>query len=155
WSPTAAQALAAPDSDGHDWTLAGHRGRNVVVLFFLGGKCAHCMQQLDLFGKASGDLGALEADVVAVSSDDGDATRALKRNADKIVFPMPVLPDPGLDLFKKYHAFDDFEGQPVHAIYLVDRRGEVRYRRISAEPFLDVDFVKSELARVNRLVAAS
>jgi peroxiredoxin len=122
-----------------------------VVLFFLGGKCAHCMQQLDLFGKALKDLGALQADVVAVSSDDGEATRALKQNPDKIDFPMPILPDPKLEIFKRYSAHDDFEGQPLHAIYLIDSRGEVRYRRISAEPFLDVDFVKSEIARVNRL----
>jgi peroxiredoxin len=155
WSPTPAQPLAGPDSDGHDWTLADHRGRGVVVLFFLGGKCAHCMQQLDLFGKAIKNLGALEADLVAVSSDDALATRALKQNADKIVFPMPIVPDPKLDIFKKYHAIDDFEGQPLHAIYLIDARGEVRYRRISAEPFLDVDFVKAELARVNRLAPPS
>jgi peroxiredoxin len=151
WSPTPAEPLAAPDSDGHVWDLAGHRGRNVVLLFFLGGKCAHCMQQLDLFGKAIKDLGGLYADLVAVSTDDREATRALKQNPDKIVFPMPIVPDPTLESFKRFHAFDDFEGQPLHAIYLIDAQGEVRYRRISAEPFLDVDFVKSELARVNRL----
>jgi peroxiredoxin len=151
WAPTPAGRLAAPDSDGREWILADHRGRGVVLLFFLGGKCAHCMQQLDLFGKAMKDLDALHADLVAVSTDDREATRALKENADKIVFPMPILLDPRLEAFKPFQAFDDFEGQPLHAIYLIDARGQVRYRRISAEPFLDVDFVKSELARINRL----
>jgi peroxiredoxin len=151
WSPTPAEPLAGPDSDGGEWRLADHRGRNVVVLFFLGSKCAHCMQQLDLFGKAIKDLGSLDADLVAVSTDDREATRALKQNPDKIVFPMPIVPDPTLESFKRYQAYDDFEAQPLHAIYLIDSRGEVRYRRISAEPFLDVEFVKSEIARVNRL----
>ena len=64
---------------------------------------------------------------------------------------MPIVPDPPLESFKRYQAYDDFEGQPLHAIYLIDAKGEVRYRRVSAEPFLDVDFVKSEIARVNRL----
>lgn len=152
WSPSPAMAFTANDSEGRPWSLAEHQGRNVVLLFFLGGKCAHCMQQLDLFGKAVKDLGALKADLVAVSSDGPDATRALQQNPDKIRFPMPMLPDPGLGLFKDYRAYDDFEGVPLHAIYLIDARGQVRYRRISAEPFLDIEFVKTEIARVNRFV---
>ena len=39
------------DLQGKPWSLADHKGRNVVLLFFLGGKCAHCMQQLQVFGK--------------------------------------------------------------------------------------------------------
>ncbi len=155
WAPSPAEPLEAPDSDGHDWTLASRRGRNVVVLFFLGGKCAHCMQQLTLFSKAVKELGTLQTDVVAVSTDDGEATLKLRQNPDQIEFTMAILPDPKLDLFKRYGAHDDFEGQPLHAIYLIDARGDVRYRRISAEPFLDVDFVKGEIARVNRLVRSS
>jgi peroxiredoxin len=65
---------------------------------------------------------------------------------------MPILSDPKLELFKLYNAHDDFERQPLHALYLIDAKGQVRYRRISAEPLLDVDFVKAELARVNRMV---
>jgi peroxiredoxin len=155
WSPAPAPPFELLDVDGKSWSLADHQGRNVVLLFFLGGKCAHCMQQLDLFGKAMKDLDALDADLVAVGTDDRDATRALKQNPDKIAFPMPMLPDPGLDVFKLYRAHDDFEGKPLHAIYLIDAKGQVRYRRISADPFLDVDFVKSEIARVNRMVPPS
>jgi peroxiredoxin len=155
WSPSPAEPFEATDTDGRTWTLADHQGRNVVILFFLGGKCAHCMQQLDLFGKAVKDLDALDAALVAIGSDDRDAIRALKENRDKIAFPMPLLSDPKLDVFKLYGAHDDFEGQPLHAIYLIDAKGQVRYRRISAEPFLDVDFVKAELARVNRMVPPS
>jgi len=109
------------------------------------------MQQLELFGKAVKDLDALKTDLVAVGSDDREATRSLKENADKVAFPMPLLSDPKLDVFKRYRAYDDFEEHPLHAIYLVDAKGMVRYRRISAEPLLDVDFVKAEIARVNRL----
>jgi peroxiredoxin len=152
WDASPAEPFATVDSTGQRWALADHRGRNVVILFFLGGKCAHCMQQLDLFSKAIKDLDALSADLVAISTDDASATRALKNNADKIVFAMPILPDPGLELFKQYSAHDDFEGQPLHALYLIDAQGRIRYRRISAEPMLDVDFVKQELARVNRMV---
>ena len=65
---------------------------------------------------------------------------------------MPLLPNPKLDIFKSYHAFDDFEGAPLHGTFLIDAKGDVRYQRISADPFLDVDFLKTEAARINRIV---
>ena len=91
-------------------------------------------------------------DLVAVSTDDLAATRALKNNQDGVKFPMPMLPDPKLELFKRYRAFDDFENQPLHGTFLIDAQGNVRFQRISADPFLDVEFIKTEAARVNRIV---
>jgi len=152
WSPWSAEPIAMPDSDGQAWDLAAHKGRNVVILFFLGGKCAQCMQQLQIFGKEIEALRALKTDLVAVCTDDLEATRALKANPDKVTFPMPLLPDPRLEAFKRYRAFDEFENQPLHGTFLIDARGDVRYQRIAAEPFLDVDFIKAEAARINRIV---
>ena len=53
WSPFPAMPLSGNDTTGKAWTLADlkGKGKNVLVLFFLGGKCPHCMQQLQLFGK--------------------------------------------------------------------------------------------------------
>jgi peroxiredoxin/tetratricopeptide (TPR) repeat protein len=152
WSPAPALPLVGTDTQGKAWSLADQKGKNVVVLFFLGGKCAHCMQQLQKFGKELETLRALDTELVAVSTDDLDGSRALKENTDGVGFPMPILPDPTLEAFKKYAAFDDFEDQPLHGIYLIDAKGYVRFQRISADPFLDVAFVKSEAARVNALV---
>jgi hypothetical protein len=46
---------------------------------------------------------------------------------------------------------DDFEAMPLHGTYLIDADGFVRYQDISWQPFTDVDFVVSELSRMNRL----
>jgi peroxiredoxin len=152
WSPDPAEPFVKPDTQGKPWSLAEHKGKNVVVLFFLGGKCAHCMQQLQDFGKAIGDLKKLNTELVAISTDDLEATKRLKENADGIKFPMPILSDPNLELFHAYRAFDDFENAPVHGTFLIDAQGAVRFQRISADPFLDIDFLKNEAARVNRLL---
>ena len=151
WAPFASRPFALADTDGKVWSLADRRGKNVLVIFYLGGSCAHCMQQLQEFGRAVEDLKGLDTEVVAVGTDDLEATRLLKGNEDGVVFPMPLLADPGLEVFKDYGCHDDFEGQPLHGTVLIDARGDVRFQRISAEPFLDVDFVKLEAARVNRL----
>jgi peroxiredoxin len=154
WTPFAAEPLAGTDTAGKPWSLAAHRGRNVLVLFFLGGKCAHCMQQLQEFGKEYQALQKLGVDTVAVSTDDAEATRALKNNREGVKFPMPMLADPKLDAFRRYRAYDDFEGQPLHGTFLIDAEGSVRFQRISADPFLEVEFIKAEAARVSRIVKA-
>ena len=153
WSPTRAESFTLLDTEAKPWSLADHSGRNVVVLFYLGGKCPHCMQQLQEFGKQVGAFRDLGTDVVAISTDDRERTHELKHNNQGVNFPMPLLPDPDFTLFKAYGVFDDFENIPLHGTFLIDRRGEVRFQKIAAEPFLDVDFLKGEVARVNRLTA--
>ena len=152
WSPWPAEAFSLADTNGKTFTLADHKGRNVLLLFYLGGKCAHCMQQLQEFGKAFKDFEGSGTDVVAIGTDNLDDSKALKANADGIKFPMPFLPDPSLEVFKTYQAFDDFEGQPLHGVFLIDEQGHVRFQRISADPFLDVEFLKGEAARINRML---
>jgi len=154
WSPFSAGALSGTDTTGKAWNLADLKGQgeNVLVLFFLGGKCPHCMQQLQLFGKDYTALKALNVETIAVSTDATEATRSLKNNSDGVKFPMPMLADPRLGHFKRFGAFDDFENQPLHGCFLIDTEGNVRYQRISSEPFLEVEFIKAEAARVNGLL---
>jgi len=151
WTPFAAESFTVNDTEGRPWSLADHKGRNVVVLFYLGGKCPHCMQQLTDFGKQVAAFRDLGTDVVAVGTDTLELTRELKHNNQGVNFPMPLLPDPEFTLFKAYGAFDDFERIPLHGTFLIDTRGDVRFQKIAADPFLDVEFLKAEAARVNRL----
>ena len=148
WTPYAAEPITLADSGGKDWSLADKKGKKVLVLFYLGNRCAHCMQQLETMGKAIEAFRALDTEVVAISSDSLEGTKALKGNADGIKFPMPLLSDPKLALFRLYRAFDDFEDAPMHGTFLIDAKGDVRFQRIGAEPFLDVDFLKTEAKRL-------
>ena len=152
WKPVPALAFALNDTTGTPWNLEAHKGKNVLVLFFLGGKCAHCMQQLETFGKEYEALRKLNVETVAVGTDDLAATRELKHNKDGIKFPMPLLADPKLAVFRQYQAYDDFEKQPLHGTILIDAQGNIRFQRISADPFLEVEFIKTEAERVNRLL---
>ena len=153
WSPFPADTFSRTDTSGTPWNLGSHKGKSVLVLFFLGGKCAHCMQQLQAFGKEHEALKKLNIETVAISSDDLDAAKALKNNKDGIKFPMPILADPKLELFKRYRSYDDFENQPLHGIFLIDADGNIRFQRISADPFLEVEFIKAEAGRVNRMIS--
>jgi peroxiredoxin len=154
WHPASATEFTLPDSNGKPWQMSDRKatGRNTIVIFFLGGKCAHCMQQLQAFGKEFENFKKAGADIVAISTDALDATRELKNNADGIKFPMPILANPDLGIFKQYQAFDDFENVPLHGLFIIDANGMVRFQRMSPDPFMDVEFVKTESARVQNLV---
>lgn len=152
WSPYMAESLAGTDTEGQLWDLSGHRDRNVLVIFYLGGKCPHCLQQLTEFGKAFDALKALNTDVVAISTDDIEATRAIKHNEAGVAFPMPLIADPSKALFKSYRTYDDFEDAPLHGTFLIDGHGGVRFHRIGSDPFLDVEFIKRETERIRKLM---
>jgi peroxiredoxin len=152
WLPFPAEPFSRTDTAGTRFSLGEKKGKNVLIIFFLGGKCAHCMQQLELFGKEYEALKKLNVETVAIGTDGLEAAKALKNNKDGIKFPMPILPDPKQELFKLYQAYDDFEGQPLHGTILIDAEGNVRFQRVSADPFLDVEFIKAEAARVNRII---
>ncbi len=153
WTPYQAPGFELVDTEGMSWSLEERlkERRFTVLVFYLGGQCAHCMQQLDLLGRAHGALTELGADVVGISTDDEEATRLLKHNGEGVSFPMRLLADPDLVVFKRYRCHDDFEEQPLHGIYLIDSKGGVRFHRVAAEPFLDVEFLKEEVRRVGKL----
>ena len=151
WQPWEAEPFSKPDTDGRPWTLADHRGWNVLLVLYLGEQCPHCLQQLRAVGKELEAFKKLDTDVVAVGTDGPAEAKALKANTEGVPFPMPLLADPDQDVFRAYQARDDFEDRPLHGVFLIDARGKVRFRRVSAEPFLDVAFLLGEAARMNRL----
>ncbi|WP_152050940.1 redoxin domain-containing protein [Tautonia marina] len=151
WSPFPAEPLEGVDTDGITHRLEDYRGQNVLLIFYLGGDCAHCMEQLIAFSKDIDRIRDTGTVVLAVSTDDLERTTALKTNGE-VEFTMPLLSDPDLAAFRRYGAFDDFEDMPLHGTFLIDAQGNLRYQDISWQPFLDVDFVVSELSRINRLL---
>lgn len=153
WSPYQAEPISGSDTEGKPWSLAEHKGKNVLVVFYLGGKCPHCMQQLTAIGKEVDAFRKANTEVVAISTDAPEGTKALKTNEAGIKFPMPLLSDPALSLFKAYRAFDDFDDVPMHGTFLVDAKGGVRFQRIGPDPFLDVEFLKAEAARIATIPA--
>jgi peroxiredoxin len=86
---------------------------------------------------------------VAISTDSPDELKkscdAAKADGD---FPFPLLSDSSLKIFKLYHAYDDFEKTPVHAVFLIDAQGKIRWQNISAEPFVDTTFLLKESKRL-------
>ena len=147
WQPTPAPTWTLPDAKGRLVSLRDYRGKPVVVVFFLGGGCSHCVEQLNAFAPLVGRFRAAGIDMVAISL---DPLAGLPRTyrLSKLPADVPVLSDHDLKTFKAYRAFDDFENMPLHATYFIDGHGMVRWHDISYDPFTEGTFLLAEAKRL-------
>lgn len=153
WRPSPAPHFQLAGADGKSVALADYRGKPVVVLFYLGHGCVHCNRQLKDFSAAAKDFDAAGISLVAVSTDRiEDLSKSLNAASPDAsgaaAFPIPLVSDPELGVFKQYHAYDDFEKLPLHGTFLVDGRGLIRWQDVAADPFGDTKFLLAEARRL-------
>jgi peroxiredoxin len=149
WQPTPATSWTTIAADGKPLGLDQFRGKPVVVIFYLGSGCLHCVEQLHKFAPLAGEYASAGISLVAISSEPVDSLKGslLKLSATEAI-SFPLSADPQLEVFKAYRAYDDFENMPLHATYLIDGEGLVRWHDISYEPFLDARFLLDEAKRL-------
>ena len=67
WDPFKAPALAVVDHENKKVSLDDYKGKNVILVFYLGRECLHCMKQLQDIAAKSKDWQRLDTVVLAVS----------------------------------------------------------------------------------------
>ena len=148
-NPLPAKDWTLPDGDGGKISLKNYKGRPVIVIFYLGAGCLHCVEQLNTFGPMTQEFAEAGISLVGISTDE---VSVLKDSLDDFKvdgkFPFPLVSDHELKVFKTYRAFDDFENQPLHGTFLIDQSGSVRWHDISYEPFEDAEFLLKEAKRL-------
>lgn len=169
YTPQLAPDWSLPNADGESVGLNQFKGKPVVVIFYLGHGCLHCVEQLTSFAPKTKDFIDAGISLVAISTDkvnelkgkidgfelDEDLKSFLDENPLAGGFPFPLVSDADLEIFKTYRAFDDFEDQPLHGTFLIDGDGLVRWQDISYEPFNDPDFLLKESKRLLKLPVKS
>jgi len=150
WKPAQASPWKLPDSIGKHISLADYQGRPVVVVFYLGFGCLHCVEQLQALAPKVDAFRKAGLEIVAVSTESqselAKALAAYEKGGDSI--PFPLVADPELSTFRAYRAYDDFEKVPLHGTFLVDASGDVRWQDVSFEPFTKIDFLLKEAKRL-------
>lgn len=155
WHPFAAADWKMPAAGGKTVASSDYRGQPVVMIFYLGLGCIHCVEQLKTFGPRAEEFRKQGIELVAIGTDAAEAIQEslAARPEERDKFKFPLLADPGLDVFKRFGALDDFEHRPLHATLLVDAAGRVRWQDISYEPFTNAQFLIEEAQRLLSLDA--
>ena len=148
WSTHSAVDWSLKDVKGKVHSLKDYRGKPVVIIFYLGYGCLHCAEQLEAFAPKAKEFAAAGYSLIAISTDNMAELKKSHANYKKGKFPFPLVSDPKLDIFHKYRVFDDFEKQPLHGTFVIDKQGKVRWHDISYEPFMDPNFVLNEAKRL-------
>jgi peroxiredoxin len=147
WEPYAAPKLDTTDSAGKRVTLDDYKGKNVILVFYLGQECPHCMRQLhDLVGKKE-DWDRLNVELLAVSST--PAAQNAKTLKEFGSLPIRLLSDKQYDNARRFHSYDDFEEAELHSTILIDRNGRVHWARNGGDPFSDMAFLVKQTERMN------
>jgi len=150
WKPAPASPWRLPDSTGKRLSLADYQGRPVVVVFYLGFGCLHCVEQLQAIAPKMDAFRKAGLEIVAISTESkpelAKALAAYEKGGDSV--PFPLVADPKLATFRAYRAYDDFEKVPLHGTFLVDASGDVRWQDVSHEPFTEIDFLLKEAKRL-------
>lgn len=149
WQPYTAPAWTLPNSQNQPVSLAEFRGRPVLVMFYLGSGCSHCIEQLNTFSPMTKDFAAAGIPMVAVSTDSPEGLhKTLEQAKGEGGFFFPIVSDPSLAAFKAYRAYDDFEHKPLHGTFLIDGEGRVRWQDIGYQPFSEAKWLLGEAKRL-------
>jgi peroxiredoxin len=149
WTPPEALDWTCSDAFGNEIALADYTGRPVIVIFFLGFGCVHCVEQLVEFAPAYDQFLEADIEIVTIGTDSAEKLRdSFGDDPSDTGYPFPVLADADMKHFRRYRAYDDFEDMPLHGTFLVDGDGRVRWQDVSYEPFMDWEFLLEESQRL-------
>ena len=151
----AAPEFALPDVNGLEQKLSElGKGRPVVVVFYLGYGCSHCVAQLLALDKDLHYFSELDADIVAISSDSPEHTAERYREYGE--FHFPVLADVDYGVSQKWGVYQpETDEKPefmYHGTFIVDSHGKVVWGAQGKEPFLDIKTLLHVLARSQGLL---
>ena len=151
WSPPAAPSFSLPDQHSLPVTLAQYRGKPLILVFYLGAGCLHCTEQLTSMADRYDEFEKAGLPILSISTDTVADLKKSQDNYDKGNIPFPLVSDSNKSIFKQYTAHDDFENQPLHGTFVLDGKGRILWSDISADPFMDVDFLIKESHRLLEL----
>jgi alkyl hydroperoxide reductase subunit AhpC len=86
--------------------------------------------------------------ILAISTDDVANLNKSQTNYKKGEIPFPIVSDSEKKIFKQYTAHDDFENEPLHGTFVVSGKGRILWSDISADPFMELDFLIKEATRL-------
>jgi FtsP/CotA-like multicopper oxidase with cupredoxin domain/peroxiredoxin len=143
-----APTLSLPSTRNSTWDLSALRPHPVILVFFRGMWCSHCVVELRRLLQEARDLAGSGVTMVAVS---GAPIEDLGRAAQSLAVPaglaFHLLVDEDQRAFRSFGCYDD---GPQHGLFVIDESGMVRARYVGDVPFADAPAV---CARVREVLA--
>lgn len=145
-----------PDDQGVKTSLRGTlKDAPVVIVFYYGYHCNHCVGQLFGLNEDIRRFTELGTQVVAISADPVELTA--KRFKEYGRFDFPVLSDPDNSVATAYGVFQpEADGKPeqkLHGTFVIDSDGTVLWCNTGNKPFLDNKTLLTVIAKAHGLLS--
>jgi FtsP/CotA-like multicopper oxidase with cupredoxin domain/peroxiredoxin len=131
--PAPAPEWTLTAADGHRVSRDSYKGRHLLLVFHRGLDCLHCSEQLSALAKATPQFRALGVEIAAISPQ-WPAQDEVRAASTLLGIGFPLLADPTLSVFRLHGCH---ENQPLHAVFLIDPDGQVRWQSVSEQPEVD------------------
>jgi peroxiredoxin len=138
-----------PDTEFKPRRLRGFLNKNVVLAFYPGAFTSVCAKEMCTFRDSLARLNALDAQVVGVSVNDPFSNKAFAE-ANGLTFSL--LSDYNREVVRTYDVeLKDFAGLKGYtaakrAVFILDRKGIVRYAWVSEDPGVEPKYHEVEKA---------
>ena len=149
WQPPALPPFQLPDRFGNVLSMERFRGRQVVLVFYLGAGCPHCIEQLKTFAPLREKYEQAGLTVIAVSTDSVDGLQKTFQVAGAgDAIPFQLVSDEKQSTFAEFGAMDSRNNEPLHGTYLISPQGRILWHNIRREPFMATRSLLDEARRV-------
>lgn len=127
-----APPFSLPDENGRTITLAGLRGKHVVLVFYPGDDTPTCTKQLCEIRDDWAEFRRLGAAVYGVN---GFGANSHGKFVAKFQFPFPLLVDRGWSMARAYHAG---WGVVRRTVYVIGPDGRIVYGKRGKPPVAEI-----------------
>ncbi|HWL08279.1 MAG TPA: redoxin domain-containing protein [Planctomicrobium sp.] len=128
-----------------------NRDGPVLVVFYYGYFCSHCVAQLFAIDEDLAKFSDAHTTVVAISADRSEHTAEMFREHGR--FQFPVVSDEDRAVSVAYGCYRPQTPQAdedmLHGTFLIDRQGIVRWANTGYTPFLDNDRLLKVIQQMN------
>jgi len=122
--------LSLPSSKGDINLWNFKQKKNLVIFFYHGTYCVHCVSRLKELAEAYPKFKELDTEILAVSFDNPEKLEAY---AKRIRIPFPFLSDRTGETTERFTYKDAENKVPLPSIFITDRFGVLRYQEIAFE----------------------
>jgi thioredoxin-dependent peroxiredoxin len=136
-------SFSLPDFLGSPVSLSDYKGKKILLVFFRVASCPFCNLRVRELITRHPDFERQDIQVIAVFA---STREEIKSYAGKQLPPFPIIPDPQLDLYKKYRIEQSHAGmlrvmlKPLKMLEVM-RSGFFNMNSVSEKPLIPAEFL--------------